>query len=415
LRGVIAGNQRPDACPDGWRLVNTKGRRHMRSRHLRAWTLAAAALSFAVAACGDDDDAAEDTTSADTALATTPATAASTTSQPSTTTASSAASTTAATDSTVADSASAGATERFCSTVVETGAVASAGPDVDFESATEDEITAAMEDFSTELLPLLDELATSAPDEIADDLETIDSALRSGLETGEDVASDPEFMEADRNINEYVGDNCGFEVYDISGVEYAFENVPDSIEAGIAGFNLVNEGNEVHELVLFRIDDDVDLTIEELLELPEDESQEMVEFMDAAFAEPGASDMFFRDLRPGRYGMLCFIPVGTTDMSDLEDQASGEAGSATTGNASATTGSATADTGSTSAGGQQGPPHFTQGMIAEFEVTEAGDSTSPSTTSGSDSSAPSTTSDDSDTSTPTTTSDSGSTSTTTSG
>src|SRR5215213_1522241 len=115
----------------------------MRSRHLRAWTLAAAALSFGVSACGDDDDSA-DTASADTALATTPATAVSTTSPSSTTTASSAVSSTAATDSTAADTGSAGASEEFCSTVVEAEQVASAGPQVDFESATEEEVSAAM-------------------------------------------------------------------------------------------------------------------------------------------------------------------------------------------------------------------------------------------------------------------------------
>ena len=176
-----------------------------------------------------------------------------------------------------------------------------------------------------------------------------------------------------------------------AAVEYAFEDVPPTIEAGVVGFDLENEGREVHELVLFRINDDVDLTIEELAELPEQESESMVEFITAAFAAPSESDMTFHELRPGRYGMLCFIPVGTTDMSMLQDEHMGEA----TGDAAATTTEATGEmtemtemTGeeTTGAAGEMGPPHFTQGMMAEFEVTEAGSGggseSTPSTSSG---------------------------------
>jgi hypothetical protein len=227
------------------------------------------------------------------------------------------------------------------------------------------------------------------------------------METGDDPFSQPGFVEADRAVDQYVADNCGFEVYTVRAVDYAFEDVPATIESGIVGFELENEGREVHEMVLFRINDDVDLTLEELVALPEEESQSMVEFVTVAFAAPGESDLSFNELRPGRYGMLCFIPLGTTDMSMLEGEPSGEAtgeatGDATGGTADATaTTEATGETTGTSADASQlGPPHFTQGMMTEFEVVEAGSggsSSSPSTTDG----AGATTTDDSDS--PTTT------------
>jgi hypothetical protein len=262
---------------------------------------------------------------------------------------------------------------------------------VDFESATEEEVAAAMEEFSAALIPLLDQLSEDVPDEIAGDLETIDSALRSGIETGDDPFSQPGFVEADRAIDQYVADNCGFDTYTVRDVEYAFEDVPATIEAGIVGFELQNEGNEVHEMVLFRINDDVDLTVEELAELPEEESQSMVEFITAAFAAPGEADMTFIDLRPGRYGMLCFIPVGTTDLSMLEGEPPGEATSDTSD--AATTTEATGET--TGDAANMGPPHFTQGMMTEFEVVEAG--------SGAGSTSPPSTMEDSDSSTTSTT------------
>jgi hypothetical protein len=370
-----------------------------------------AVTALALQACADDDDdAAGDTTPATVAPTSVTAETTTTTSAPTTTQAT--ATTQATTDTTEATGEA--VAEAFCSTVVEAEGIASAGPDVDFEAATEEEVAAAMEEFSAALVPLLDQLAESVPDEIASDLETIDSALRSGIETGDDPFSQPGFVEADRAVDQYVADNCGFEVYTVRAVDYAFEDVPATIESGIVGFELENEGREVHEMVLFRINDDVDLTLEELVALPEEESQSMVEFVTAAFAAPGESDLSFNELQPGRYGMLCFIPLGTTDMAMLEGEPAGEAtgestGDATSGTADATaTTEATGDTtGTSSDASQLGPPHFTQGMMTEFEVVEAGaggSSTAPSTTDsgGDDSDSPTTT--ESDSSAPSTTS-----------
>ena len=42
----------------------------------------------------------------------------------------------------------------------------------------------------------------------------------------------------------------------VSGVEYAFEDLPESVDAGtVLGFQ--NEGQEVHEMTVFRVNDDV--------------------------------------------------------------------------------------------------------------------------------------------------------------
>jgi hypothetical protein len=159
----------------------------MRSRY-RAGLCTIAVTALALSACGDDDDdAAEDTVPA-TATPTTDSAATTSAATPSTTEATP--STTEAT-ATATTAATGSSSDEFCTTVVEAEAVASAGPDVDFETATEEEVTAAMEEFSAALVPMLDQLAEQVPDEIAGDIETIDSALRTSMETGDDPFSQP--------------------------------------------------------------------------------------------------------------------------------------------------------------------------------------------------------------------------------
>lgn len=122
-------------------------------------------------------------------------------------------------------------------------------------------------------------------------------------------------------------------------VEYSFE-APASIPSGQVGLRLDNEGAEVHEALLLRIDDGVDLSIEELLELPEEEADSMVEFAGATLAPPGESSAFVTELQPGRYALLCFLPVGTTSLDQLFQESESESG----------------------------PPHAFEGMFAELTV-----------------------------------------------
>ncbi|HEV2070147.1 MAG TPA: hypothetical protein VGR26_10165, partial [Acidimicrobiales bacterium] len=63
----------------------------------------------------------------------------------------------------------------------------------------------------------------------------------------------------------------GGETVDITAVNYAFQGVPATMPAG-SRITLANEAeDEVHELVAMRINDDADISVEDLLALPEDE------------------------------------------------------------------------------------------------------------------------------------------------
>jgi hypothetical protein len=231
--------------------------------------------------------------------------------------------------------------------------------------------------------PALEALAAAAPDEISDAVESLAASAQAGPD-------DPAFVEAHGAIIEYAGANCGFAELGVTGSEYAFGGIPEEVPAGPTIVTFENIGEEVHEFVVFRINDDVTLSVEELLALPEEEAITMVTQVGGTFAFPGEAGQTVLDLTPGRHVALCFVPQGMTPevIAEMEAaEASAPEGSAPAGSApagtdhaemtadtapadSATTGTAPADgsapTGSAPPG--EGPPHFTLGMIQEFTV-----------------------------------------------
>jgi plastocyanin len=137
----------------------------------------------------------------------------------------------------------------------------------------------------------------------------------------------------------------------VTAVDYAFEGIPDTVESG-ATFTLTNEGEELHEMVAFLIPEGEDRSIEELVQLEDEELGEVFggeptpEFV--LMAEPGdEGTVVFPEgaeatvTEAGRYGVVCFIPVGMTEMPSGEQEGPPEG---------------------------DGPPHAMEGMVAEFTV-----------------------------------------------
>lgn len=262
----------------------------------------------------------------------------------------------------------------FCDAFSAAGAALAAGPDVDFEAATPEEIQEALASFGEQLEPLLTDLEGSAPEEIAGDAATLAEEARKGLETGDDPAGVPAYQEADAAVDAFAIDACDYQTADVTAVDYAYEGLPATLEAGPTAFAFSNEGEEVHEMILFRLNDDTEESVEELLQLPEEESQSKIAFTGAAFGPPGAEDTAFVDLEAGRYAVVCFIPTGATSMEVLE--AAGpppgeESDEAAPGEGASEEGGPSEDASEADGapGAELGPPHFTQGMLAEFEVS----------------------------------------------
>lgn len=236
------------------------------------------------------------------------------------------------------DSAS-GEQSAFCEATIEAGQLFNEGPDLDDSGEpTQDDL----EEFAESLRPRLDTVRENAPEDLRDEIDEVVRAVEDALSGGDTSATEtPEFAQADAAISDYVFDNCDLRAkHEIVAVEYEFQDVPDSIEAGDVGIRLQNDGEEVHELVVFRIDDDEDRPIEELIELPDSEVEDVIEFAGFTFAAPGESSALVADLDdPGRYAIVCFVPVGTTSAEDFQE-----------------------------GGEDSGPPHVAEGMYAEFEV-----------------------------------------------
>ena len=231
-------------------------------------------------------------------------------------------------------------TVAFCDAVVTAESTFNRGPLVDFATATPEEITAAIEAHEAALEPLLAAAAAAAPAGIAPDVATVVDFVRSNLATGEDVASNPDFRAADERVDGFVADSCGYLRVEVSGVEYSFENLPSSLPAGRTTFVFTNNGAEIHEMVVFRINDGVTETIDELLALPDDGAFTKVTFAGAMFGVQGETDIETFELTPGRHVALCFVPTGTIEVETDESEVT-----------------------------EPGPPHFTAGMQAEFTVT----------------------------------------------
>ena len=95
---------------------------------------------------------------------------------------------------------------------------------------------------------------------------------------------------------------------EVVATDYHFE-APTTVAAGDVTFALSNQGKEPHELQLAKIV--TDLSLEEIVQLPEKKALSNIEQVGFTFAKPGedAEKPLEATLEPGRYGMVCFVPV----------------------------------------------------------------------------------------------------------
>ncbi len=190
---------------------------------------------------------------------------------------------------------------------------------------------------------------------------------------------------------DYIRANCGFGELNVALSDYAFAGIPEDVPAGPTILTAEAIGEEVHEIIFFRINDDVTLTLDEILALPEEEQETMATVAGGMFGIfPGTSQSTVLDLAPGRYVAICFFPQGATPEVFEQMMAAEAAAEGTIPDGSAPADSepmatdhaamdtapadtATVDTGSAPAGsapaGEEGTPHFMLGMVQEFTVS----------------------------------------------
>jgi uncharacterized cupredoxin-like copper-binding protein len=220
----------------------------------------------------------------------------------------------------------------FCEAVVEMEVTISAGP--------EREDQAAVDAYIEEADELLTNAADLAPNDTARGaVEGIHAVLFPGLEEqGEEVFGSDAFEAAESAFDEVVQPLCDYGEMNVTAIDYEFEGVDETVEPGPLSISLANEGEELHEFILIRVNDEeteIETLVDELLTLSEEELDEEAQFVGAVFAEQGdTGESLVRLEDPGRYVVLCFIPEGSTSF-DVEGT---------------------------------GPPHAELGMYAEFTV-----------------------------------------------
>ncbi len=176
------------------------------------------------------------------------------------------------------------------------------------------------------------------------------SACGSDADTATDTPDETTATTPDETTATTVAnDDAAGETVVVTAVDYGFEGLPETVPAGTK-ISLVNAGNEPHEFVAIRIPDDETRSVEELVQLPEEEAaavfgaSEPATVILAASGETDVPGPVVGDgtlTEPGRYAIVCFLPVGS-DNSILESDGpppEGEAG-----------------------------PHAMQGMVAELTV-----------------------------------------------
>ncbi|MDQ4145935.1 MAG: hypothetical protein M3198_19745 [Actinomycetota bacterium] len=95
----------------------------------------------------------------------------------------------------------------------------------------------------------------------------------------------------------------------IEGVDFAFKT-PGSVAAGETEITFENNGKEPHQLIMALLKEGAP-PIEELVKLPQKEAQKfLAEDISGEAAKPippGKSTSFTAELKPGTYGMVCFV------------------------------------------------------------------------------------------------------------
>ena len=207
-----------------------------------------------------------------------------------------------------------------------------------FAEMPEDE--SALPDFIDERIePNLEAIDGAEPDAIADEVAVLTSAVRDVVDSGDFAPfSTPEFSDASQAVYSSLDEHCDVEVVEFDAIDFDYVGVPDTLSPGPTAFVMANESEagEAHEFSLVRLRDDTDLSVEDLLSMPESEANEHIDtFAGGLFGPAGATAGTVVELTPGRWAYVCFVPVGSVH---------GEDGS--------------------------GPPHFTAGMAGEFRVED---------------------------------------------
>lgn len=229
--------------------------------------------------------------------------------------------------------ADSGDVDAFCGAVVDLEASFSVGLGTADRVAPPEARATALTEWNATVRRQLHDTQDNAPPEVADDVDALVDLIHEGLTFGSFTPDqEVELAEIDDALDTYQLAECGFGRMEATGVDYAYVGLPAAVPAGVVAITFTNQGAEKHEILLARLDG-APMAFDQVLTLPADQAYSMIAPVGHSTALPGESETTFVRLEPGRYGVGCVVPQGTTHHAE-----------------------------------GSGPPHHALGMVAEFSV-----------------------------------------------
>jgi hypothetical protein len=189
----------------------------------------------------------------------------------------------------------------------------------------------------------LAQTVSASPSELTETLQAVIAGVQSAIQSGKDPTTDPEFQRTLNVIDEYRFNSCGYQTADVTTTEYDFVGLPKTFTPGPVAVKLTNTGAEIHEMAAIRLK--TKDSVKKVLGLSAKDQQKRAENVGAAFVQQGETDFFILDFsKPGRYGVACFLPVGSTSQKEADKKSHEHGG---------------------------GTPHWKKGMYASITVQAA--------------------------------------------
>ncbi len=183
---------------------------------------------------------------------------------------------------------------------------------------------------NAQVLPVVRTITTGLPHEAAGaGAQVLDAYTQAATTGNPEALQSPELVSAQATVGKALHDGCEGTALDVTGVDYAYHGLPDEVPAGRVQLSFTDGGTEQHEIMIVKLNQGENLTLDQVLALPQEEAFSHVTPVAGTWGSPGETSYTSMDLEPGTYFALCNIPIG---------------------------------------GGEQGAPHHTAGMKQTFVV-----------------------------------------------
>jgi hypothetical protein len=225
----------------------------------------------------------------------------------------------------------------FCETWVETDVAGRSLLQVNYASATPEQLKAVVRSFWAEEEPILESLEREVPPELTGDVEPLIQLARDGKVSGAPgTLSSPEIDRSDRAIDDFMLRQCPYPHLAVTATDAEYVGAPATVKASTIALVLTNRGQDAHEIFVCQIDPGETRPFRDILASAKSGCRAPITPIAVVEADPGDTRAVFVPLVAGRYGWYDGLLQGTTSISSLN--------------------------------GGKGPPHFSLGLVHEIVV-----------------------------------------------